>query len=82
MLETTIAAVLYAFTLTLPAFGGVDAHIEARSLDACNKMRRLTKIQLMLSGVDYTLSGCELKSRVQTSASDSPIAGAVRRVGE
>jgi hypothetical protein len=65
MTETAIAAVLYVFTLTLPAFGGIAAHVEAKSLDACTKMHRITKVQLMLAGVEHTLSACEPRRTVR-----------------
>jgi hypothetical protein len=76
MLATAAGAVLYVFTLTLPAFGGVAAHIEAKSLDACTKMLRITKVQLMLAGVEHTLSPCERRATVQ-AARGEPAAAAM-----
>lgn len=44
--------IVYAFMLTLAAFGGVQITAEAETLEACNSLRRLVKVQLMLAGVD------------------------------
>jgi len=49
--------IVYAFMLTLAAFGGVQITAvqitaEAKTLEACNSLRRLVKVQLMLAGVD------------------------------
>jgi hypothetical protein len=53
-----VAPLLFAFTLTLPAFGGIKATIEAPTRRDCEDARRAVKMQLLQNGVTHSLSGC------------------------
>jgi hypothetical protein len=54
-------AVVFSFLLTLPAFGGIEARFETKTMEACRAVHRMVKVQLMVAGVSYTLTDCEKK---------------------
>lgn len=51
----------FVFVLTLAAFGGTSVTIETKSLVACKTVRALVSKQLMLAGVESTMTECAPK---------------------
>ena len=56
-----MTGLVFAFLLTLPAFGGVEIEVKAKSIEQCRTAQAAIRKQLMLAGVRYTITDCVQK---------------------
>lgn len=53
-----MTALVFVFLLAVPAFGGIEVEVTAKTRDACEQARAAIRKQLLQAGVQHTLTRC------------------------